>query len=219
MAGSTVSDNTVTDNSGGILLTDDLGPVAGNVIKGNTVPDNVLDCGVTLAGHAPGTVGGVHDSDILDNQITGNGTKGQGASVLLATGVPSGPYGAGGAAYDNTVSGNVISGNGLAGVTIHGHTTGENLSGNVITDNLIGTNNLLGDPDFASFGSGCLNTATAGVIVATLSPITVTIRGNTVNGDENAVWLGSVNGASIIVSGLATNAFPNTGVPQYAVTS
>ncbi|MDA8033029.1 MAG: right-handed parallel beta-helix repeat-containing protein [Actinomycetota bacterium] len=219
VTGSTVSGNTVTGNSGGILLTDELGPVSGNLVQSNTVSDNVLDCGVTLAGHSPGAVGGVFDNRVVGNQITGNGTKGQGAGVVLATGVPSGPYGAGGAVYDNVVSGNTISGNGLAGVTIHGHATGENLSGNVVEGNQIGTNNLAGDPDFTSFGGDYLAGSTTGVLVASLSPLTVTIEGNTISSDAVAVWLGSVNGAGIIVSGLATNAFPNSGVPEMAVTS
>lgn len=219
VTGSTVSGNTVSGNSGGVLLSDELGPVSHDTIQGNTITGNLLDCGVTLAGHAPGALGGVFDNQVLGNQITGNGTKGQGAGVVLATGVPSSPAGAGGAVYDNTISGNTISGNGLAGVTIHSHATGQDLNGNVITDNLIGVNNLSGDPDFASFGKAYANMATTGITVSTLSPITMTIQGNTINGDENGLFLASVGGASLIVHGIATNNLPNVEAPVFAVTS
>ncbi len=137
---STVSDNTVTGNSGGILLTDENGPAEGNLIASNNVFANSYDCGITIAGHHLGTttngttwstvlpsVGGVFNNTVRDNQSTDNGVLGQGGGVLLATGTP------GGAVYDNLVEGNFISGNGLAGVTVHSHSPGEDLSGNIDT--------------------------------------------------------------------------------------
>ncbi len=48
---SIVSNNLVERNSGGILLSDDTGATHDNLIVGNTVQDNPLDCGITLASH------------------------------------------------------------------------------------------------------------------------------------------------------------------------
>ena len=107
---------------------------------------------------------------------------------------------------------------GLAGVTIHAHAPGENLNDNVITGNMIGTNNLGGDSDFASLGTQFVDSATTGVIVAAMSPVTVTITHNTINGDTYAVWLGSPAAVGVFVSGLATNAMPNTDAPEFAAT-
>ena len=50
--------NLVSDNVGGILLSDggfgiSVGPAAHNVIAYNRSPDNAFDCGVTLPGHDP----------------------------------------------------------------------------------------------------------------------------------------------------------------------
>jgi parallel beta-helix repeat protein len=59
---STVEDNVVNGNSGGILLTDENGPTDGNLITGNDVSENAYDCGITVAGHhvgIPTVVGGV----------------------------------------------------------------------------------------------------------------------------------------------------------------
>jgi parallel beta-helix repeat protein len=199
---SLVSDNVVVNNSGGILLTDEFGPTANNRVVFNTVLDNVLDCGITLAGHgdagfADGQTapdkGGVYDNLIAHNILVNNGTKGQGAGVLMATGAP------GGAVYDNTVAYNTISDNGLAGVTIHGHTPGEDLNGNVIQGNTISLNNLDGDMDFAPH----VDKATTGIIVASASPLTIAIQGNTIVGDANGVW----TTGPVTVSGLSTNAF------------
>ncbi len=48
---SIVRNNLVRDNIGGILLTDENGPTSGNMISDNTVLNNTLDCGITLASH------------------------------------------------------------------------------------------------------------------------------------------------------------------------
>ena len=47
---SLIQGNFVTDNAGGILLTDEFGPTSGNVIRDNQTIDNATDCGITLAG-------------------------------------------------------------------------------------------------------------------------------------------------------------------------
>jgi len=184
---STVSGNFVTGDSGGILLTDENGPTDGNVISSNYVFGNSYDCGITLAGHNVATVGGVYDNTIRNNQIANNGVLGQGAGVLMATGVP------GGGVYNNIVERNSMSGNGLAGVTLHAHAPGEDLNGNVIRDNVIGTNNLDGDFDFAGNTPSAADPLTTGVIVATtFSPITITVVHNRIEFDANGIFVSGV---------------------------
>lgn len=184
---STVVGNYVTANSGGILLTDENGPTDGNVIASNFVFANAYDCGITLAAHNVATVGGVYDNTIRDNEIANNGVVGQGAGVLMATGVP------GGGVYSNIVERNSISGDGLAGVTVHAHAPGEDLNGNVIRDNVIGTNNLDGDFDFAGNTPSAADPLTTGVIVATtFSPISITVVLNRIEFDANGIFISGV---------------------------
>ena len=188
---STVTGNSVTGNSGGLLMTDENGPADGNTVSSNDIYSNALDCGITIAGHHLGTfgphgpvtvdpaVGGVYGNTIKNNISENNGLAAQGGGILLATGVP------GGAVYNNVVDGNTADGNGLGGVTVHGHSPGEDLNGNSITNNTIGTNNLDGDPDF--FPS--VDPSTTGVIVATASsPISITITNNQISYNHFGVW-------------------------------
>ncbi|MGH3180854.1 MAG: right-handed parallel beta-helix repeat-containing protein [Streptosporangiaceae bacterium] len=218
---STVVGNTVVANSGGILLSDDTGPTYGNLVAFNDVSGNVLDCGITIAGHTPEVFGGgVHDNKILANRVTGNGVAGQGGGVLLATGVPGnvpGIPGTGGAVYNNLVQGNYLAGNGLGGVTLHSHAPGENLNGNTITGNTIGTNNLDPDMDFAGFGPQFFDGQTTGVIVAAASNVTITIARNLIFNNVNGVWLGQVAGATITAAGTASNRFVNVTNPVVTV--
>ncbi len=185
---SSVVGNDVSDNSGGILLTDEFGPTHDNLVAFNTVSDNTLDCGITVAGHNPNAfsagapqpaAGGIFGNRIVFNSVSGNGIAGQGAGVLLATPLP------GGAVYGNQVEGNRIWGNGLAGVTVHGHAPGQDLNGNVVEENLIGTNNLDGDPDFYP----AVDPSTTGVIVATVSPVSIIITHNLIANDVYGIWM------------------------------
>jgi parallel beta-helix repeat protein len=207
---STVVGNAVTANSGGILLSDDTGPTYGNLVALNHVFGNVYDCGITLAGHVPAAVGGVYDNKVLGNRVTGNGVSGQGGGVLLATAVPgNGNPDSGGAVYDNLVQGNYLAGNGLGGVTVHSHTTEENLNGNTVIGNLIGKNNLDPDQDFVSFGKQFYDGDTTGVIVAAVSSVAITIAHNVIANNVNGIWLGEIGGATITVTGIASNRFVN----------
>jgi parallel beta-helix repeat protein len=203
---STVLDNTVSDNAGGILMTDELGPTAFNTIKGNKVLDNVLDCGITLAGHnpkavvlsaAPGpptmtglapTLGGVYSNLIIENTAMGNGTQGQGGGILMAGGPP------GTAVYNNTVSHNTASGNGLGGVTLHSHAPGQDLNGNVISHNIISNDGLHGYPNGAPGDSDAGITQSVGIIVwSAAAPLTgTTIVGNQVSHDYYGIWTKNV---------------------------
>lgn len=217
---STVVGNTVTANSGGILLSDDTGPTHGNLVESNDVYGNVLDCGITIAGHVPAAVGGVYDNKILGNRVTGNGVAGQGAGVLLATEVPgNGTPGTGGAVYDNLVQGNYLAGNGLGGVTVHSHALDENLNGNTITGNVIGTNNLDPDRDFVGFGPQFFDGQTTGVLVAAVSNVAITIAHNLIFNNVNGLWLGEIGGATISVTGTASNRFVKVTNDVVTVTS
>jgi parallel beta-helix repeat protein len=184
---STVRGNVSTDNSGGILITDETGPAAYNRIAGNVVARNIYACGITVVGHnpaaAPGgkpapTVAGVFDNDVIGNDIVDNGTQAEGAGVVLATALP------GGASYGNVVENNNIDGNGLSGVTLHSHVTGQYLNGNVVRGNRIGTNNLYGDKDIPE----PFDTETTGVLAATVDPLTLTVTGNTIGKDHYGIW-------------------------------
>lgn len=201
---STVEGNTVRGNSGGILLTDETGPTAGNLITDNVVTGNTEDCGITIASHNPkafvkGKIapenGGVFKNRIEDNLLSGNGVRGAGAGVILGVPFP------GTAVYDNVISGNRIFGNGQAGVTLHSHAPGQYANGNRIVDNLIGVNNVKGDPDFTP-----ADMATTGVLVrSAVAPVSVTISGNHIVGDAYGLWLSP----NVKAAGITANQFPH----------
>jgi parallel beta-helix repeat protein len=207
----TVSHNEVHGNSGGILLTDEFGPTHDNLIVGNDVHNNGYDCGITVASHNPGgfvsgqtvpSAGGVYDNKIEDNRSVNNGVLGQGAGILLATPLP------GGAVYDNTIEGNYLAGNGLAGVTVHSHAPGQDLNGNVVEWNLIRTNNVDGDSDF--FPS--VDSSTTGVIVASVTPLSITVTHNLIAHNAYGIWTMPL---VTLVGGGGSNLFAGVTTPVY----
>jgi len=219
VAYSTIRDNLISGNSGGVLLSDDVGPTHNNVVEDNVVTGNVDDCGITVPGHNPNAlnaagvpqpkVAGVYDNVIRGNVVTGNGTVGEGAGVLFANAGP------GTASYDNIVEGNYIEGNGLSGVTMHAHTIGsgqfEDLSGNVIVGNAIGKNNL--DGDTLDGPPGPEDLETTGVLVFSGgTPVTVKIARNLIFNNSIGIWLS----APVTASGLRTNRFLNVTTPVSA---
>ncbi|HSU33747.1 MAG TPA: right-handed parallel beta-helix repeat-containing protein [Bryobacteraceae bacterium] len=106
---STVANNRVTGNAGGILITDDTGATHDNLITGNTVVRNTNgDCGITLPSHSDK---GVFHNTISDN----NSSQNSGPGVGIFAPVP------GSKAYGNVVVNNRLRGNGLPGVTMHNH--------------------------------------------------------------------------------------------------
>lgn len=207
VAYSTIRHNLIAHNSGGVLLSDDVGPTHNNVVQGNVVTDNVADCGITVPGHNPmavnssgvpqPSVAGVYRNAILDNVVTGNGVKGFGAGVLFATPTP------GTASYDNLVRGNYIAGNGLAGVTMHAHgpASTEDLNGNVIVRNFIGKNNLLGDP--LDGPPGPVNKPTGVLVFSGGTPVSVTIAHNHIFNNFFGIWLSK----PVTALGVHTNKF------------
>ena len=174
---SRVLNNVVTQNAGGILLTDETGPTSGNLISGNTASDNPFDCGITVASHSGS---GIFNNSITHNVANNNGLQGEGAGILLAGAGP------GTAVYNNKVISNSAEGNSLAGLTLHRHAPTSNLSGNLIIGNRFGTNNLGGDPDFGVF-------KTTGILIGSVSPLAGTVvRGNFVHDDHFGIWTKNV---------------------------
>jgi parallel beta-helix repeat protein len=194
VSNATVTGNRVTDNLGGILLTDEFGPTAHNVISGNTVLRNVADCGITIAGHNPHAVSalgvldpksaGIYDNRILSNTSNGNGVKGEGAGILLAGAGP------GTAVYSNLVKGNVANGNGLGGLTLHSHAPGDYLDGNSIIDNSFSHDAIAGNGPGKPGDSDTGLTRTAGIVV--FSAVTrlkrTLVAGNRLSNEYYGIW-------------------------------
>lgn len=186
--------NDVSQNAGGILVSDDISATHGNLIAFNKVTDNKPDCGITVPAHNP--TAGVYDNTITRNWVTGNGEGG----VLIAAGVP------GGAAHDNAVTHNYLADNGFAGVTIHAHFPGSNLDNNVIMSNLIKTNNVTGDDDAGV-------TDTTGVLIFSGDP-SVHINGtliqrNRIMNNHFGIWLSP---GLVADAGISNNLFVNVAI-------
>lgn len=105
---STIANNIVEHNAGGILVADDTGATNNNLITGNLVEKNVPDCGITLASHSPA---GVFANTVSGNLSDGNG--GAGVGIFAA--------GPGNKAYGNLVLNNRLTNNAQPGVTMHNH--------------------------------------------------------------------------------------------------
>jgi len=143
---STLANNVVDKNAGGILLSDDTGANHDNLIMNNTVTDNPYDCSITLASHilsfAPANpLAGVYHNTIAGNTALRNGlATGEGAGVGLFTAAP------GGANWGNVVIGNTLSGNGLPGVALHSHAPNQINRDHIIVGNTISGNGPDSDP-------------------------------------------------------------------------
>ena len=166
VAFSTVAKNTVEQNSGGILISDDTAANHDNLISANFVKDNTLDCGITIASHPPFTGKapfGISHNTISGNTSTGNGTavKGAGAGVGIFDSVP------GTSNRGNVIINNRLTHNGLPGVAMHSHTAGQNLDDNVIVSNYIAFNG----PDTADAATP----GPTGINVFGVSPVSGTV--------------------------------------------
>lgn len=166
---STVANNLVDANAGGILLSDDTGATHDNLIIGNVVRNNPFDCGITLASHPPAgflnvqSPLGVYHNTIVQNDSYNNGRdlEGAGAGVGIFDSAP------GTKNFGNVVMNNRLTNNGLPGVAMHGHTPNQNLNDNVIVGNYIAGNGA-DTEDAATSGP-------TGINIFGVSPITGTI--------------------------------------------
>jgi parallel beta-helix repeat protein len=218
---SRVIGNQVSDNVGGILVSDgglptatggptSVGPADHNLIAFNTSTDNAFDCGITLPSHDPRAVAmtgpnagqpqpslaGVHDNLVLDNVSRHNG----GAGLLDATPYP------GTGAYDNTFVQNVVAGNGEGGFQMHSHAPLQDVNGNRVIANYFATNNVVGDPD-----SGDLQT-TGVILFSAVVPVSHTVVvGNVIANNTFGIW----RTANVEASGLRGNAFFNDGTDVF----
>jgi len=197
---SKVIGNNVSDNVGGILVSDgglptatggptSVGPAAHNLIAYNLSSDNKFDCGITLPGHDPRGVAtsgpnaglpqpelaGVYDNQVVHNVSTDNGAAG----LLDATPYP------GTGSYDNVFAGNITSGNGNSGFVLHSHAPLQDVSGIIVVGNRIGQNNLAGDPD-----TGVMPT-TGVMLLSVAVPTSIVVAGNTISNNVNGVALNS----------------------------
>jgi hypothetical protein len=208
--------NPADSNAGGILLTDEAGsmgpggPTHDNLIDGNTVLNNLFDCGITLPSHyinptatspVGPSVGGVYHNTVVNNTSTGNG--GAGVGIFAA--------GPGGAAYDNTVANNTVSGNGLPGVSIHTHAPHQNVNGNTIANNLVGANGVDDEEGIAG------PPGTTGIDVLSdpgAAPVaSVTIAANRISGNHYGIFAARV----LSIGGLPSNhiSTPAGGTPVF----
>jgi nitrous oxidase accessory protein NosD len=185
--------NTVSNNVGGILITDEMGPSAHNTISWNVSKNNKLDCGITLPSHnanavADPTKGGVYDNLVSHNVSVGNG----GAGVGMFAPFP------GTASYNNTVVYNTLRNNGEAGVGIHAHAPGQNVSGNVISHNSISGNGV--DPDS---GSGH---PTGIALFSAVVAASVAVSSNNIAAEYWGIFMAG----PLTVTGLSSNSFTGT---------
>jgi hypothetical protein len=196
----TVANNVIELNSGGILISDETGQTYENLITSNSVHDNALDCGITLASHAPSPQAsskapyGVFSNSVVGNNVTGNGLVGQGAGVGIFAPGP------GNQAYSNKVIGNVLVNNGLPGVTMHNHAAppgapAPNLNNNVIMGNFI-SGNAADVDDPASPG-------TAGIHILSVAPVYATeILNNTIQNEAVGVVMDAPGGMELHLNNL-----------------
>ncbi|HLZ21774.1 MAG TPA: right-handed parallel beta-helix repeat-containing protein [Ktedonobacterales bacterium] len=183
---STIADNIVQHNVGGILVTDETGPTHDNWLVGNIVQNNDRDCAITLASHPAGLTPpagpppagyGIYNNTIENNVAANNGAAGVG----IFTPTP------GTNAYDNLVIGNTLTGNGLPGVALHSHAGNQNLNGNVIMYNTISGNGA--DDDAGAAPTGIIIFSDA---KGQAAPIDATvIAHNRISGETNGIWVGT----------------------------
>jgi hypothetical protein len=136
----------VEKNAGGILVSDDIGSSHDNLISANTIQNNPLDCGLTVASHIvifgpQQPLRGIYHNTLLGNTVSANGlTTGEGAGVGLFAAAP------GAQNWGNVVVGNTLTGNALPGVAMHSHSPFQKLNDNLIVGNQISGNGPDSDP-------------------------------------------------------------------------
>jgi nitrous oxidase accessory protein NosD len=195
-----VADNTSSGNGIGVNVSDDLGmPASHNKILGNTADGNPGGCGIVLAEHSGA---GIFDNLVSGNEANDNGLgspsapdASAGSGIILAGAATSGGV------YDNTIDGNTFNGNGHGGVALHAHVPGLNFGGNSVVGNRIGVNNLRTDFD---------DTSTTGVYLGDASPLSITVAGNTIRGDQ----IGIFTAGAITVRKELQNSFVRVAAPE-----
>jgi copper-binding protein NosD/uncharacterized protein DUF1565 len=214
---SRIVDNRVSENSGGILMNDRLGPAAHNLVARNAVIDNQLDCGITIVSHNQSAVAipsgvpqpalaGVYDNTIVDNVVRYNGLRGFGGAIVMGGLLP------GEGVYDNLVARNEADHNGLAGVTVHSPAPFQDLDGNVIVDNRLSQDGLAGQLGNrpGDFEAGIFDTV--GIVVySRFRDLSHTVvERNSVSDEHFGIWVLS---AAPVSAG--ANRFEDVAVPVF----
>lgn len=199
----TVANNIVELNSGGILLSDETGMTYSNTISGNSVHDNILDCGITLASHPPAPQAGsplpfgVINNVIIGNTASRNGIVGFGAGIGIYAPGP------GNQAYGNQVIGNTIENNGLPGIAIHNHAAPPGAPGINLNDTMIVGNYISGNgadsQDAATPGTAGINIYSVGPAYAT------TILNNTIVNQVNGIVMNNPGSMEAHLNNLLTS--------------
>jgi parallel beta-helix repeat protein len=208
---SVVEGNSVHDNIGGILMTDETGPSHDNLIVNNSSSHNRLfggDCGVTLASHLDCTPGSTDATgcsptsgaggSVFHNNVTGNVLNDNGASGAGMFANPGIPPGSATKAYGNLIADNVIKDNGQPGVGIHVHAQNGNADNNVVIENVISGNG--GDAEAKpgspppGMGIEVLSNGSFGAPFLAATPIVGTIISqNKVSNEDIDVWVGNTD--------------------------
>lgn len=165
-----VSSNFISGNADGILISDETAQSRNNLLTGNVVTDNPLECGIVLASHPPMGSGpphyaphyGVDHNTVSENLVSKNGVKVGGAGAgAFSDG--NGP----GRVSNNVFVRNQLTGNGIPGFALHSHVgpafgaPADDLSGNMVIGNFISGNGADGD-DTATPGTAGININSGG---------------------------------------------------------
>lgn len=195
---STVSYNHMTKNLGeGFLVSDETMATHDNVITHNEVLNNVYDCGIVLASHAPasgsGLPLGIFHNTISENTSNFNGVSGEGAGIGMFS--PE----VGGRVSETLVIGNEVNGNGIPGVALHAHVPCVPINGEMVCQDL--NNNVIVDNRLAKNGPDSGDTATsgpAGINIQGAAPISGTvITGNVITDEKIAVAIGTSENSDV----------------------
>jgi nitrous oxidase accessory protein NosD len=187
-----VTNNRLENNIGGILVTDEVGSSAHNVISGNSSMVNILYGGITLASRnslalTDASMGGVYDNLVINNFSAGN-EFGVGIFAVAP----------GTASYNNRVIHNELALNVEAGVAIHADGPGQNVSGNAIVNNTI-----FGDGIDANSGSGH---PTGIALFSAVVPVTVAVTDNQISGEFWGIFRAGLS----TVHGLSSNRYSSS---------
>jgi hypothetical protein len=167
---SEIAGNIVVNNAGGILISDDTGATDENLITGNVVKNNSLDCGITLASH-PASNGSPTSFGVFHNTISANDSEENGLANSGGAGVGIYAAGPGNKAYSNVIANNRLIGNGLPGVTMHNHADSPSLPAD-LDDNAIIGNFIAGNHadtlDAATSGPTGINVFGVGAVLGTI---------------------------------------------------
>lgn len=191
VAFSTVTNNLIMNNAGGILLTDETNANHDNLASDNQVERNIPDCGITLPSHppngSPSNIGaasfGVFNDTVADNLSEGNGAAGTG--VFAPT--------PGTASYKHLIIDNQLIKNTNPGVVFHSHAPGQKLNDTSVVGNQIAGNGA--DPNIDATGDGPADPTGIEVYADPHAlPLTgVKIVGNTIRNEDNDIWIGGSN--------------------------